>query len=144
MKKTTRKSKSPPIQSPSILRRALGFLGAVYDVLKTLLLFQFIARYWVLLVLLGLFLTLIFSNVLFKAVGAVFCFPVLALGAMAAALLLRNVFNGETSDDDADTGRFVQEWRALDPRTRVILSVVQILVYYLGACIAIGYIAGGR
>lgn len=106
----------------------------VFQFVRNTAIVAFFLRYWWLLLLVVLASLLIFSDVLFKAVGMLVYLPVLVLGSMSVALLLRNVFNSETSDDDADTGRFTAEWKKLDPKTRVILTVVQILVYYTGAC----------
>lgn len=92
---------------------------------------SFFLRYWLIIALLAIFAGLIFSNALFSVVGMLLYLPALSLGSLATALLLRNVFNSETTDADADSGKFQQEWDQLDARTRVILTVAQILVYLL-------------
>ena len=98
-------------------------------------------RYWILFVVLAVLAALIVSNILFSVVGAMLWVPAGVLASMGSALLARNVFNSQTSDKDADTGRFEAEWNNLDLRTRVILTVAQLLVYFLGACIIFASIA---
>lgn len=100
-----------------------------------------IARYWVLFTVLALLAVLLITNVLFAVVGAMLWIPALVLGCMGSALLLRNVFNAETTDKDVDSGKFEAEWGSLDSKTRITLTVVQILVYFLGACIVAAAIA---
>lgn len=98
-------------------------------------------RYWILFLSLVILSALIISNILFSVVGAMLWVPAGVLASMASALLTRNIFNSQTSDRDADTGRFAGDWDLLDARTRVILTVGQILVYFLGSCIIFSSIA---
>lgn len=95
---------------------------------------KYIVRYWPLLVMVGLAVGLALSNTLFQAMGTLIYLPVLVLGAAAVALLLRNILHHDTSDADADSGRFVREWKELSMDARVKLTVLQFLVYFLGAC----------
>ncbi|CAN5326931.1 hypothetical protein BH09VER1_BH09VER1_48970 [soil metagenome] len=97
-------------------------------------LLKYLSRYWILLVIVALAVGLALSNTLFQAVGTLIYLPVLVLGAAAVALLLRNVLHHETSDADADSGRFTSEWRALPAEARVKLSILQFLAYFIGAC----------
>jgi len=103
--------------------------------IKGLPVISFLWRYWLILALLAIFAGLIFSNSLFAVVGMFIYIPALSLGSLAFALLLRNVFNDDTTDADADSGRFRREWDELEPKTRVTLTVVQILVYLF--CVSI-------
>lgn len=102
--------------------------------MKTPRLIKYLARYWTLLVIVGLAIGLALSNALFQALGTLIYLPVLVLGAAAVALLLRNILHHDTSDADADSGRFALEWRALPAETRVKLTVLQFIAYFVGAC----------
>lgn len=96
---------------------------------------KFIRRYWVLLAATALFLILALSNTLFSILGTFVYIPALTLAGMVSALFLRNVFNSKTTDDFSDRGLYDLEWEKLDGKTKVIISVVQIGFYFIGACI---------
>jgi hypothetical protein len=106
-------------------------LRAAWENVRHTPIVSFFLRYWLIVSLLSAFIGLIASNALFSVVGMLIYLPALSLGALSTALLLRNIFNSKTTDQDADTGRFNKEWDELDGRTRVILTVIQILVYLL-------------
>jgi hypothetical protein len=98
-------------------------------------LWAFVARYRVLLALFALAVALIFSNVLFDAIGAMIYLPALTIGASLSALLLRNVINRDTTDADADSGYTTRAWRRLGYRDRALWAKIEILAYFLGACL---------
>lgn len=99
-------------------------------------------RYWVLLALFGIAVALIFSNVIFDALGTMVYLPALTLGAALSALLLRNVINRDTTDADADSGYTARAWKRLSARDRAIWAKVEILAYFLGACLIASALAG--
>ena len=108
--------------------------GAVRLAASTAL-WAFVARYRVLLVLFALAVALIFSNVLFDAIGAMIYLPALTIGASLSALLLRNVINRDTTDADADSGYTARAWKRLGYRDRALWAKIEILAYFLGACL---------
>jgi hypothetical protein len=118
-----------------------NFLLKTFRTFRHLAVVSFLGRYWLLLLILAILAALLITNVLWTVTGAMLWVPALTFGAMATALLLRNIFNKSTSDEDADSGRFDQEWDKLDAKTRVVLTVIQILVYFLGAAIIAAAVA---
>lgn len=98
-------------------------------------LIRFVRRYWILIVLWLCSLVVMVNNAVFGLVKTLVFVPTYALTAMLVALLIRNVFNVDTTDRDSDTGRFVQDWNDLDPKTRAELTVKQMGTYFLGVCL---------
>ncbi len=88
-----------------------------------------------LLVLFALAVALIFSNVLFDAIGAMIYLPALTIGAALSALLLRNVINRDTTDADADSGYTARRGGGLGIATARCGQKIEILAYFLGACL---------
>lgn len=102
---------------------------------------NFVKRYWVLLVLWLAASVVAKFNIAFLYLGLIIYIPFLTLSAFLVGLLIRNVFNSETSDHDSDSGQFTREWKALPPEKRVTLSVYQLLVYFMGACLIAAAVA---
>ena len=112
--------------------------------MKTPRLINYLKRYWILLVLWLASSAAVWTNVTFLMLGTVLYVPFLALAAFLIALLIRNVFNTDTTDADSDSGRFAREWNEISVERRVTLTVVQILVYFLGTCLIAASIGIGR
>lgn len=110
-------------------------LLSVFSFLRGLAVVSFFARYWIILLILGILAAVIITGVLWTVAGAMIWIPALTVGAMATALLLRNIFNRQTTDADADSGRYDEMWEGLDDKTKVLYTIVQLLGYFIGACI---------
>ncbi len=103
------------------------------DKLRAMPVVGFVLRYWLIISLIAAFACLIFSNKLFAVVGMLVYLPALFIGAMAQALLARNILNNDTTDKSARTGQIKREWAEMDGKTRVILTKIEFLVYLLCA-----------
>lgn len=73
-------------------------------------------------------------------IGPVFYVVQLVVTCALASLFARHLFMRSTLDEyaiDPPSGPsdFVKDWRALDPRTKIILSVIVIVAFYLGAAL---------
>lgn len=98
---------------------------------------SYFKRYWLLLILFGLFLAVSLNDLLFKVAGTLIYGPTLILGAMIVALLIRNIFNADTTDADADSGYTAREWKNQSAEFRLRWAKIEILVYFLGGCIVL-------
>ena len=74
---------------------------------------------------------------LFDICGAVLYVPALASTAVWVALLCLHLFFRQTLDADAHSGKYVHDWRALEPRDRIYASVI----LRVGIILAIAIIA---
>lgn len=101
----------------------------------------FFHRYWLLLLVFTGFALLALNDRVFQLVGTFAYAPALVTLAALCALLLRNIFNHETTDADADSGLFVDQWRALSPQQRFTFTFWQWIAYFLGACLIVAAIA---
>jgi len=97
----------------------------------------FLCRYWLLLLLCVAFLLITTSDKLFILLGTAIYAPFGVTLAALCGLLLRNVFNHETTDADADSGLYVDQWRALSPQQRFTFTFWQWIAYFLGACLIV-------
>lgn len=133
-----RKPNAEPRERWAILRwlvTAGKFLLWLFRLARNTALIAFFGRYWWLFVIFAAAVLIIFSNVLFDALGLLIYLPAFTTGAAITALLIRNVINRDTTDADADSGYTTRAWRKLPSRDRVIWSKIEILVYFLGACL---------
>ena len=96
---------------------------------------NFFQRNWKVLVLFLVGIAIIIVPGPFEIIGTIAYIVVLPSGAMLMTTILRALFFTQTSDHDAKSGRFVQEWNAQTSKTRVILTVVQFLVIFLAVAI---------
>ncbi len=95
---------------------------------------SFIKRYWPLLVLFVVSLSLTQPDALFDIFGTVIYLPLLLSGAVLGALLARHLFYADSLDEDAHSGFFVAAWKLLSPRERVFanLTVTCVLIVVAG------------
>lgn len=94
---------------------------------------NFFKRYWPLI--LGLILSFaIFTNdVLFGFLGTVIYVPALAFLGILTAILLRNIFNSNTTDKYVDEKGYNKDFHDLPPREKVWLTTLQFWVYLIFA-----------
>ncbi|BCU77879.1 hypothetical protein [Luteolibacter sp. LG18] len=104
-------------------------------------LFNYLRRYWLLIAVFSGFAIMALNDRVFALVGTFAYAPALVTLAALCALLLRNVFNAETSDADVDNGLYTDAWKALSPIERVRLTFWQWIAYFLGACLIVAAIA---
>jgi len=102
---------------------------------------SYLHRYWLLILVFFAFAALALNDHVFALVGTFAYAPALVTLAALCALLLRNVFNHETSDADVDSGLYTDAWKALSPLERVRLIHWQWIAYFLGACLVVAAIA---
>lgn len=74
---------------------------------------------------------------LFGWAGSLAYAPMYVSLAMALALYIRSVVNRETTEMESINGEFVTWWKDLDPKTKVILTVIQLLIYLVCASLII-------
>jgi len=104
---------------------------------KNIPILSFITRYWMLLILAVVTVALCLNDRIFQMLGALIYIPAACTVAVVVQLLIVHLFFRETIDKDAHDGTYLAEWRALDPRTRIILTVV----YRVGILLALSIIA---
>ncbi|MGE9268310.1 MAG: hypothetical protein ACQKBY_09455 [Verrucomicrobiales bacterium] len=101
-------------------------LPAIIDYLK---------RYWMLLAVLAVLIIAYVSGVLGVTVRGALLIPIFLLTSAAGALLLRNVFNRDTTDPYVDGKRLKEEWNTLSPFQRVLLTKLEFIAYLVAGCL---------
>ena len=108
--------------------------------MKNIPFISYIRRYWIPLIVFVVVLRAAMSR-LFDIIGTLVYLPVLAVGAILVALLIRHLFFSQTLDADVHSGDFVKWWQDLEPRARVVLNLAAMAILFLGIChIAAGLI----
>jgi hypothetical protein len=102
--------------------------------MKPKFILSYLSRYWELLLLLAVAAVAALSNTLFQILGTIVYVPVLVLAAAASALLVRHLVFRNTLDDFAHN-YFIDTWRPLDNKLKLIITLAVLSVIYLGACI---------
>jgi hypothetical protein len=105
--------------------------------MKSIPIIHWAARNWRGLAANAIFYALSQWDAAFEHAGMLIFAPL----ALTTALTL-NSFAGyvafrRTLDEDKITGKDVEEWKALDPRTRAILRVVIFAALFIGTCLVI-------
>ncbi|MGC4013419.1 MAG: hypothetical protein QM755_02715 [Luteolibacter sp.] len=98
-------------------------------------------RHWLLIGLFIAFALIALNDRVFAAVGTFAYAPALVTLGALCALLLRNVFNADTTDADSDSGYTRDTYKTLTPRERLLISKVEFWIYLLAAAHIIAAIA---
>lgn len=94
-------------------------------------------RNWLLLVCTAIFFALSQWEEGFAYAGMLIFGPLAVCTALTLNSLACSIWLRKTVDRDNADGTAVAEWRALDPRTRQILTVIVRCTLFLGTCIII-------
>jgi hypothetical protein len=105
--------------------------------MKNLPILTFLARHWLLLVLLAVTVYACLDEQLFQKIGALLYVPAQSAVAIVVSLLIVHLLFRGTVDRDIHDDTFLANWRLLDQRTRTILTVaILVAVFHSVALIA--------
>ena len=99
---------------------------------KTVPVLGFFLRYWKLILLNVILVWMALNDAVFAHLGSLIYLPAIGSSLLTTTLFLRHLFYTSTLDADAAKGTFTDEWRALDPRTRQILTCAYFGILFIG------------
>ena len=102
--------------------------------MKNIPFISYIRRYWILLCSFAVLLSGALSESLFRVAGTLIYLPLLTVGAVLVALLIRHLFFAQTLDKDVHDSLFVESWKSLSTRDRIIFNLAAMGVLFLGTC----------
>jgi hypothetical protein len=105
--------------------------------MKTPALLHWAARNWRGLLANAIFYALSQWEAAFQHAGMLIFAPLALTTALTLNSFASYIGFRRTLDQDKITGRDVEEWNALDPRTRCILRVVIFAALFIGTCLVI-------
>ena len=93
----------------------------------------YLKRYWPLLLVLGVLIYAYTSGTIGVAMKGLLLIPIFTLTAAASGLLLRNVYNRQTTDRYADEKELIRkDWDSLTPFQRILFLKGEALTYFIG------------
>jgi hypothetical protein len=101
----------------------------------------YLTRYWLLLLATALAILLSLWEPGFQRVGALIYLPALTLGAAVASTLCTHLWFRESVDKETHDGTFLAEWRSLPAETRVGLTILLRVGFFIGCCIVAAALA---
>lgn len=96
---------------------------------------NYIKRYWDILFILFVLVLGFMSEKIYEYAGTSVYLPMLFFGALAMALLARNVLNSDTTDRYVDDQNYEKDFHGLSPRDKVWHTSIQFWVYLIAAAI---------
>lgn len=95
----------------------------------------YVQRYWMLILAAAALVSLCLNDKVFALLGALVYIPAVASVATLVFLLIIHLFFRETIDKDWHNGTYVAEWRSLEPKTRITLTVALVVGLFLSVAI---------
>ena len=103
--------------------------------MKNIPFLTFLGRSWLLILLAVVSVFLAINHQAFDIFGPLVYVVAVSSVASVMARLIVQLHYRNTIDKDSHSGRYELEWTLMDPKTRIILTVVTKGVIFLGICI---------